>query len=87
MPKLTEILDFHLNDNELISLSIVLWQELESHGIKIIGSEYTSDSYRDFHPDSHLGTLVSLYRRVRRVRMGHKQYNAREQTRSDKAQV
>ena len=78
------MLDFHLNQSELISLRLTLRTVLEVDGIFFLDGDFTSESRRNFHPNSHIGKLVSLYRRVLRASRGHAQYNAREQTSSEK---
>ncbi len=68
--------DLNLNEQEQVSLRLALRAALDSHGVSIVHGEVV-DSGSPFHPNSHIGTLVNLYRRVDDAYHGRKTWNQR----------
>lgn len=67
-------IDLNLTQDSLTSLAIALEHALEVHGVKVQHERVLSVT--EFHPDSHIGTLVKLYQRVDAARFGRKTWNA-----------
>lgn len=63
--------DLNLTESEQTTLSVVLREALERAGFAL----QERDGKRDVHPNSHLGLMVSLYRRIYAARHGSKTWN------------
>ena len=61
--------NLEMNHEDLVSLSIVLKEQLREYGVRLCNSEIQSGSV-EYHPDSHVAKLVELYCRVDRVLCG-----------------
>lgn len=68
-------IDLNLTEQDQISLSLVLREALDRHGVSMIHSEIVRQPADGFHPDSHLGKLVDLHRRVDAALHGRKAWN------------
>lgn len=66
--------DLNLNEAEQVSLSVALKDILASNCVKMIGDKVVS-SGTDFYPESHLGQLVNLAKRVDAIRCGRRTWN------------
>ena len=70
-------IDLNLNSDDLISLSLALKSALGEAGIGMMHEEIVSNTRTEpFHPISHLGRLVDLYRRVDAALHGRKTWNS-----------
>lgn len=68
-------IDLNLNERDQISLSVALREALDKHGVAMMHDKIVSQPAGGFHPDSHVGVLVDLYRRVDAALHGRKTWN------------
>lgn len=62
-----------LTDAELSALSLAVEAKLATYGIVLCGREIVrrdDPQFADFHPDSHIGTLVTMARRLYAAKCG-----------------
>lgn len=64
-------IELNLTESEQTTLSVVLREALEHAGFDL----QERDGKRDVHPNSHLGLMLSLYRRIYAARHGSKTWN------------
>lgn len=72
--------DLELTQEEQVSLSLALKEALAAQGIRMCHEEIVSQT-KDFHPASHTGKLVELYRRVDAMLHGRHTWNGRKAVR------
>jgi hypothetical protein len=68
-------IDLNLNENEQTSLILVLRDALDKHGVSMLHQEVVRQPMGGYHPESHIGTLIDLYRRVDVALHGSKNWN------------
>ena len=69
-------IDLNLNADDQISLSLALKSAIEAAGISMVHGEIVRNTRTEpFHPSSHIGRLVDLYRRVNAAQHGRKTWN------------
>lgn len=67
--------DLNLNEADQISIKLALQAALDSAGVSMVHGEIVRQPEGGFHPSSHMGTLVDLYRRVDAALHGRKTWN------------
>jgi hypothetical protein len=67
-------IDLTLTEQELVSLELALRDCLAKHGVAMVHEQVIQQQH-EFHPNSHIGTLVKLAARVDAALHGRKNWN------------
>jgi hypothetical protein len=68
-------IDLNLTQSDMTSLRLALRAELSALGVRMMHDRVIERTGEAFHPDSHIGKLVSLYSRVDAAYHGRRTWN------------